>query len=277
MFHVFKRVTLFIVIGFVALNMFIEIFPFSQSRNVASESIFRVIARSKLDDSSKILLIGDSVARQLKLGDSQSDYFDLTTNQAISLAGQFVLVQNALENNTNLEKIVLIYHPHSFNNNLDQEWTFNYFCKPFLNVGNYNTWSNFVLQQISKKPYWLVYVPLVRYTSLWGLIDYSNGSQSHGSFLSDISFDYLIKIDEISKEFALEFVIVAPPLSEASSGNIRELRMSVEARGLEELFRYYEKSVKYLPDSCFYDSIHIKSAYLDSACVITVKVIEQIY
>jgi len=275
MIHVFKRVILFIVIGFVALNIFIEMFPFSQNRTVASEAIFRAIARSKLHASGKILLIGDSVAHQLKLGDSQSHYFDLTTNAAISLAGQFVLVQNALENNTNLEKIVLVYHPQCFNNNLDQEWTFNYFCKPFLFLRNCDTWSSSVLQEISQKPYWLVYAPVVRYTSLLGSIDYSDGPLSHRAFLSDISSDYLIKIEEISEEFGLEFVIVAPPLSEASTENVRELRMSIEACGLEELFRHYEESVIYWPDSCFKDSIHIKSEYLELASSIMINEIKQ--
>ncbi len=268
------RTVLFIVFGFIVLNGFIEIFPFSQNRVVASEIVIRAIIESESQISGKILLIGDSVAYQLDLDQGHSHLWDLTTNQAISMAGQYYLVQNAIENNPGLEKIVLVYHPRSFNNNLDQEWTFNYFCKPFLNVSNYNTWSNSVMEQITKKPYWLVYIPLVRYTSLLGFVDYSDDPISHRAFLSDISFDYLIKIEELTNKFDLEFIIVAPPLSETCTENDIELRMSIEACGLEEVFGYYEESIIYLPDSCFRDTIHIKSEYLDYAYLIAINNIE---
>jgi hypothetical protein len=82
------------------------------------------------DSRVKALMIGDSVARQLFPPGSEpnTSIRFLTTNQAVSLAGQYYLLRDALDAHTNVRRIILFYNPRAWSNNLDQVYTHDYFC-----------------------------------------------------------------------------------------------------------------------------------------------------
>ena len=87
------------------------------------------------------LYLGDSVARQLFPPNYELDGVrSLTTNQAISVAGQYYLLREALATHRGVREVVLFYQPRSFENNLDQVFTedyyFGYFRKIFVRIEN---------------------------------------------------------------------------------------------------------------------------------------------
>lgn len=79
------------------------------------------------------LYLGDSVARQLfRPGTEQSDVVRyLTSNYAISLAGQFYLLEEALKQCPNVREVNLLLVPHTWGNDLGPPFTDDYFCGHF--------------------------------------------------------------------------------------------------------------------------------------------------
>ena len=80
-----------------------------------------------------VILLGDSVARQLFTPGQEPgrDVRFLTTNQAISAAGQCYLADEALRHCPNLQDVYLLYLPAAWENNLPRELSRDYFCGHF--------------------------------------------------------------------------------------------------------------------------------------------------
>jgi hypothetical protein len=79
------------------------------------------------------LYLGDSVARQLfPMGEETSPKeLYLPSNQAISVAGQYCILQLVAARAPHLRRVYLFYTPRSWANNLDQIFTHDYFCGYF--------------------------------------------------------------------------------------------------------------------------------------------------
>jgi hypothetical protein len=79
------------------------------------------------------LYLGDSVAHQLFPVHTEPSpkLLYLSTNQAISVAGQYCLLQKVIETSPHLRHVYLFYTPRSWSNDLDQIFTHDYFCGYF--------------------------------------------------------------------------------------------------------------------------------------------------
>jgi len=79
------------------------------------------------------LYLGDSVARQLFQlnGEPSPKELYLPSNQAISVAGQYCLLQTVVERAPRLRRVYFFYTPLSWQNNLDNILTHDYFCGYF--------------------------------------------------------------------------------------------------------------------------------------------------
>jgi hypothetical protein len=104
-----------------------DITPIGSEVYVA-QSLARIV-----DPRVHTLMIGDSVARQLFPPGSEPDASIrfLTTNQAVSVAGQYYLLRDALATHTNVRQIILVFSPQAWSNNLDQIYSHDYFCGYF--------------------------------------------------------------------------------------------------------------------------------------------------
>ncbi|HWE04465.1 MAG TPA: hypothetical protein VG326_18820 [Tepidisphaeraceae bacterium] len=92
---------------------------------------------SRLRPDIHTILLGDSVSHQLfKPGsEGRSDILFLTTNQAISAAGQCYLAELAMDHCPALGDIYLFYLPASWGNNLPPDLTHDYLCGHFHQAG----------------------------------------------------------------------------------------------------------------------------------------------
>ena len=81
------------------------------------------------------LYLGDSVARQLFPMEAEPSpaLLYLPSNQAISVAGQFCILQQVAARAPHLRRVYLFYAPRSWANDLDQIFTHDYFCGYFHN------------------------------------------------------------------------------------------------------------------------------------------------
>ncbi len=98
------------------------------------EDVYQVLEAAELPHPRvTTLYLGDSVARQLfKMHTEPSpSLLYLPSNQAITLAGQYCLLQKVIAHAPNLRQVYLFYTPRSWANNLDQIFTHDYFCGYF--------------------------------------------------------------------------------------------------------------------------------------------------
>ena len=100
---------------------------------------------ARADPSVKSIYLGDSVARQLfPPGTERSDETrHLTSNQAISLAGHYYLLEEAIRAYPNLQDVAFLYTTRSWRNNLNQVYTSDYFCGYFTQPRH--VWETFAV------------------------------------------------------------------------------------------------------------------------------------
>ncbi len=220
--------------------------------DVAGTEVYEVLAASKSKLKKKKLVIGDSVAKQLL--DSlanDSALISLASNQAISMAGQYVIASNALSANPDIDTLVLIYHPFSFQNNLASPLTFHYFIKPFYTEENQGLFSPEVRTQIEAIPfsYLAHYRPVL--TSNWSPT--FEGVSDEKVLFSTISKDYMRRLGELCEKKGVILQVISPPINTDFQGKIEKMRgQFASIPGYANTFHFYPAS-KFLPDQ-----IHLK-------------------
>jgi hypothetical protein len=98
---------------------------------IAPEVFVAVEAAHKPSPIIRAIYLGDSVAEQLfpPSRETRPDERFLTCNQAISVAGQYYLLEDALTNCPDIRDVYLFYYPGSFTNDLDSPpFTNDFFC-----------------------------------------------------------------------------------------------------------------------------------------------------
>ena len=239
----------------------ITLYDIQREKTTAGCEIYHSIKKSKQKNSSKILIIGDSVGKQLFNNYSYTEPINsLACNQTIGMVGQYCLLQNYFNSGNHVDKVYLIVTPlHSLKNNLNQIYTYHYFLKPFYIKEYYGYFSNLVSDQIRKIPYYqFCQFPFIS-TSTWAP-DFKSNDKIDYSFLSPISVEYLKKIKDLSEQKKFEFIILPTPTKVSYKKKIEDFdSKEIILTGLDEEFKYYFESIMYVADSSFYDDVHLKN------------------
>lgn len=255
-----KQITLFSILsGFVIMSHPLYLMVTEKYKEeVAGHEIYLSILKSKKKCNAKKLILGDSVGRQIfdnrKFNDSINS---LACNQAIAMIGHFILLDSYLKQGNKPEQVYLIFHPLSFANNLDQEFTYHYFIKPFYK--DYQPYfSDDVKQQIEKVPYlWAHRFPTIL-TSNWAPNFVSNDTIEY-SFLSPISLDYLQRIVDLSVEYNFRLTLLPVPVKEELKSEIEALDKNEISEVLKPIFSAYFSQIIYIDNSNFKDRTHLKN------------------
>jgi hypothetical protein len=230
---------------------------------VAGSEIYHSLFKSKQKKKSKKILLGDSVGNQLFGNTTNNDtIYSLACNQAISMTGHFILLNNYLSAGNEVDTIFLIFSPFSFKNNLDQVYTYHYFLKPFYTDEYKPLFTKKVNEQIQKIPYFNFCRFSHVLASNWAPNFISKDSINY-SFLSPISIEYLLKIKELSKKHNFKIIILPTPTPLNKKNTVEKLdKNEIVKNNLEHEFENYFKCIIYLNDSFFIDGTHIKYEYL---------------
>jgi len=144
----------------------------------------------------RTLVLGGSTGNQLLPNTEFNDAtYSLCCNQAISLAGQYILLNEFLVNHPDPAQleVILLLRPSSLRNDLDQRFTYNYFLKPFDRPEYQRHLSPHAQAQLSKVPLRsLVQLPFVR-RSRWSP-SLQHHHQPHRFRISKLSAEYLRKM-----------------------------------------------------------------------------------
>ena len=146
---------LFLTIPITNIIPLVMIWTGSYKYTVAGNEIYYSIFKSKQKKKFKKLLIGDSVANQLF--SNKKNYTKINSlccNQAISLTGHYILINNYLSAGNIIDTVYMIFSPSSFQNNLNQIYTYHYFLKPFYTNDYKNLYTKTVNNKIKKLPFY---------------------------------------------------------------------------------------------------------------------------
>ena len=221
--------------------------------------VYRAILKSKKKVNFKKLLIGDSTAGQFfDNRNEDEDYYSLACNQAVSICGQFFLLDNFLKAGNRPEEVYMLFTPESFGDNVNQTVTYHYFLKPFYREEYKSQMTGNVIDQIQKIPYHEYSQLPFTISPAWAP-DYEPGGRIE-SFLSPVSIDYLTKIDSLRSEYGFNLYIVPAFISESRKERITNYKIEgIEDAAIVRSLTTYLKNAEYLPDNCFKDDIHLQN------------------
>ncbi|MDW7691043.1 hypothetical protein R9C00_20180 [Flammeovirgaceae bacterium SG7u.111] len=255
-----SRTGLYIILSllFIELMSFLVLKSGLYTYDYPGHEIYDAIAKSKKKNPAKKVLIGDSVGMQLFPNHAKNDSVNyLTSNQSISMVGQYILLKNHLEAGNEIDTLFMLFSPLVFDNNLDQNFTYHYFLKPFDKPQYQPLFTETVKQQIAKIPYSnFSQVPHILVTS-WAP-NFTSTDSLDFTFLSPISVEYLSKIKELSEKNGFDIVILPAPVSNAKKGLVEQLDKSEAIEcGMETEFNSYFDELFYLDSTLFSDGTHL--------------------
>ncbi len=246
--------------------------------------VYEALRKSNINFDSATIILGDSVAHQLfsVVGDVDAQMNNLTSNQAISLAGQYIIAHNALKNGPNVKDVFLIYHPSTFSNNLNQPFTFNYFVKPFFTPEYRSLLTPLVYNRLEESRYFMFFnFAMARTIPAFSTIDYSfpkkiataapdqkceKREKLRLSF-SEISIEYLEKLYTLCRAKGVRLMVIPPPISRQNADNYDYsiMKSQINDNHLEDIFVEYFERLSVINDGFFLpDKLHYKKDRIDA-------------
>ncbi len=258
------KFSLFALIAFPVLTFKNLLFYYTglYKSSVYGSEVYRSLDKSKMKKKVKKLLIGDSVGNQLYDNDKYNDsIFSLTCNQAISMAGQYILLSNFIETNKKNppEEVILLITPVSFSNNLNQNLSYHYFLKPFYYKENQKYFDQLCNTQIKKIPYYYSSeIPFIR-SSNWAP-EYVETKDRSYKIISPLSMDYIKKMKELCISNNIKFTITATPVRSSHQELMAKYSKTPEVTqgGLSSDLNNYFNKIVFMPDVLFKDYSHFK-------------------
>lgn len=272
-----KFIVTILILPLMILICICSIYFYFENQQKANYDVYQAIEASRKKSEYEIVLLGDSVSRQLfnVVNQSESKYWHLNSNQAIGVLGNYLLLENYLEKNLKVEKVYYIMRPYSFGNNLNQIWTYGYFVLPFLNeeknlkylkeLDNRKEWRKnkiflnpSIIKILEKNPNFVLKVLKV------DLSDKNFKESLKKVYLSEVSIKYLQKIQEMCIERNIEFKVLASPMSdEYLKMDLNFLNKQIKENKLENIFSNYFDSLKFYPKENFSDGVHFKREIIE--------------
>ena len=253
--------------------------------NMGPNEIIPDINNIKKNDGTKHLYIGDSVAYGILSGISEKpeDSTFACTNRAITLAGQYALIETYIKNHSDATDIYLMVINDSFSAHFDYQYGYQYAVMPFVlsdTIGSYSEgtitdiqdiYGDFCLDKsfinlLSQSPLDLkLYLNGLKYFSAEREID------EYG-----VSKEYLNKMIECCDENNISLHIFMAPMADTKER--REQTRIIQEEFKNSLFikRYpgFFDSVVYYPEEMFRDGTHLSNDILDDKRWKIIKEIE---
>ncbi len=218
------------------------------------------------------LVIGDSVANQL-FGNTLSDnYCVATSNQAMTMAGEYILVEEYLAAHPQATDVYLAVIAGTFGVDINTTWGYQYLAMPHTQAGTISLLDGNTIREMEDK-----YGRLFMKKWMIGLIEpsglnrklYLNAlkkvkGEDETQLLSPLFVQYFCKIEELCAGRGVSFHVVACPLKDTGENHelMEELEKECGAAGLLPSLGGYFEQADYYPEELFKDEIHFRDDYM---------------
>ena len=251
----------------VAVYAIIFIFQFNFT-GLAGE-VFYSIEKAGHNSGLPAVILGDSVCNQLwNQREDSLNIAHLGCNQAITSAGTYLLLKKYLEHNPQTQEVFYIICPQSLGNDLNLNYTYQYFVIPFFKGENVKLLDEDTTQK--------VYDRFGRFFAENGLIKSvllnnnlfmkrylehikTKPAQIYTRRLSPTAAIYLPKIQELCAKHNAKLSVLPVPIPDTSENNDWDnFRKDVKAFGLYEVLGNFTEKIHYCPADWFGDGVHFK-------------------
>lgn len=219
------------------------------------------VSKTRTNKKIKKLIMGDSTGHALYTSTKEYDSIaSMACNQAITFAGQYFLLKNYLETNSdNLpQEIIFLLTPESFGNDVDQ-FAYQYFLKPFPIREYKSLYTDHLYARIKSIPfYWTANLPYIQtsgYTPRVSVPSYTKRIP-----LSPLTYEYLVLMDEITQKYHVPFHLLSTPVRDDKQQEIQQVTQDIRNIGadrLSHLLEPYIESIIYYPSVLFFDGVHL--------------------
>ena len=222
------------------------------------------------------LVVGDSVCNQMlnDLHDLNKDYCIVGNNRALTLAGEYLLIQEFFEYHEGVTDVYLIIGFDMLMTNIDETFGYSYVVAPFAQEGMLENLEEGTLEEIRER-FGTVFTqnPVVGMVERSAVnqklyLNYLKDQAAEKTFsgdlrLSEVAARYLVKINELCEEKGAVLHLLPDPLSGGYDRHIQAemLRADFEYRGLQSMFPNYFEEVSYYPEEQFGDGVHFGEPY----------------
>ncbi|MCM1135857.1 MAG: hypothetical protein NC400_09825 [Clostridium sp.] len=270
-------VILSVIIIFFMLNA--VYYKMSKNGRLTAFEVYDAIDISSQQSDCTALVLGDSVARQIFSPDYQEENKEvcyLTTNQAIMPAGNYILLENYLQNHPQTKKVYYIARPDSLQNGINFVYTYSYFVtplyrEPFLKYlheetregiekmfGSFFSKREFAKWMLGKYPK-LLEIYNKSLEKIWKI-----KSNYQANDKPDMAVSYILEMQKSCQDKKIEFILLSPPVPEGyDRGAVEEMREKMSALGMEDLIEEYADSIYYINQEEFVDGVHMRKEYLE--------------
>lgn len=244
--------------------------------NAGSVEIKPCIEKVQKQDETGILIIGDSVCNQMFSGlqEYNDDVSIVGSNGAITMAGQFILVNEYLKSHTDVTDIYLMLHPGSLTRTFDTSWGYQYTVMPFVETETLQSLDNNTIR-IMQKVYGRIFLHSdgvdILNRSAVGRKLYLNMLKKHGKgYYPENSYEiadqYIGKIYELCEKKEVEFHLYPSPVSEERRTEMEEMEEEYKNTWLNTVFSEFFNNILYYPAEQAADKTHFSGEYATQEC-----------
>ena len=245
--------------------------------NNGPDFINPIIYQAQKDDGTTKLLLGDSFAYQvfMHLKDYNPDISFLASNGAVTMAGQYIIAKEYLDNHPDATDVYLLLLPESIGRTFDTKWGYQYAVLPFVETETLTEYDEDTLE-ILEKTYGKIF--LNKYIAT--LIDKSGinrklylnymRGKTEGYILSDyyeLSDKYLVKLSELCKDKGVNLYFYPCPVSEAKRDAVEIYAETFESTLTYNINPAYYNMIYYYPAEWSGDNTHLEYEYREAEYV----------
>ena len=270
-----KKIVLILSVSLVSIaTIYTLTFIFGINHTGLAVEVFYVIDKAEHTSGMPAVILGDSVCNQLWPQQKDSPNIShLGCNQAITSAGTYLLLKKYLEHNPQTERVYYVILPRSLGNDLNLNFTYQYFVIPFINDESMKLLDEDTKQKLySKFGKFFVrnkYVKSFLLNNNLFMKQYLKCVKSRPETiephrLSPTSIIYLLKMRELCRERNIELQVLPLPMADKPENyGWEKLAQDIRDNGLDDIFREFIVKMRYCPENWFGDGIHFKPKILD--------------
>ncbi len=241
--------------------------------------IIPYIKRVQEKNSYTKLIIGDSVCNQIfeRYYGMDDDYCICGTNQAITIAGQYILAEEFIKNHEDATDIYLVVIMDSLTSGYNAQFGYQYAVMPFVETDTIGALDEDTRKDISgmyggifcrKEMVEVIHKsPLCMklYLNALAQKDELFPSKQQG-LISDLAYQYLEKLKALCDKEGIQLHLVPGPHADSEDQHSRaeQVRSKAEEKGDPLGIGEYLDQIIYYPEELFKDRVHFDEDKLEA-------------